>query len=168
MEDNTAAQPPPTGIPRKKIQLTSGRSTPNDRARLADISTYSTIFLKEEEHTMTRHNQNVQSTANIGRLAVDPQINTGGRRDKNVLPSRETAVALQRKKKPVAEMILFGTMSVIAYVFIFSNETLITKTFTLGGWHAAFPVLTAFFFSFVHGAFASKLLSVLGLEAKKS
>lgn len=64
-------------------------------------------------------------------------------------------------------MVLFGAMSASAYLFLFSNEALVTKTFTLGGWHAAFPVLTAFFFSFVHGAFASNLLSVLGLEAKK-
>jgi uncharacterized integral membrane protein len=74
---------------------------------------------------------------------------------------------IYRKKKPVGKMVLFGAMSVCAYLFLFSNETLVTQTFTLGGWHAAFPVLTAFFFSFVHGAFASNLLSVIGLEAKK-
>ncbi len=64
-------------------------------------------------------------------------------------------------------MLLFGALSLAAYGFLFSNETLVTKTFTLGGWHAAFPVMTAFLFSFVHGAFASNLLTVLGLEAKK-
>lgn len=72
-----------------------------------------------------------------------------------------------RKKKPVGKMVLFGAMSITAYLFLFSNETLVTQTFTLGGWHAAFPVMTAFLFSFVHGAFASNLLSVIGLEAKK-
>lgn len=70
-------------------------------------------------------------------------------------------------KKPVGKMVLFGAMSVAAYLFLFANESMVTQTFTLGGWYAAFPVLTAFFFSFVHGAFASNLLSVLGLEAKK-
>ena len=69
-------------------------------------------------------------------------------------------------KRPVAKMVLFGAMSLGAYLFLFSNEALVTQTYTLGGWHAAFPVLTAFLFSFVHGAFASNLLSVLGLEAK--
>lgn len=72
-----------------------------------------------------------------------------------------------RKKRPVGKMVLFGAMSVTAYLFLFSNETLVTQTFTLGGWHAAFPVMTAFLFSFVHGAFASNLLTVIGLEAKK-
>ena len=64
-------------------------------------------------------------------------------------------------------MVLFGAVSVTAYLFIFFNEALVTETFTLGGWYGALPVLTAFFFSFVHGAFASNFLSVLGLEAKK-
>ena len=72
-----------------------------------------------------------------------------------------------RKKRPTGKMIAFGAMSLGAYFLVFSNEHLITQTFTLGGWHAAFPVLTAFAFSFIHGAFASNLLSVLGLEAKK-
>ena len=81
-----------------------------------------------------------------------------------------TIVATQtayKPKKPVGQMVLFGAMSLSAYLFLFSNEGLVTKTFTLGGWHAAFPVVTAFAFSFIHGAFASNLLSVLGLEAKK-
>ena len=70
-------------------------------------------------------------------------------------------------KKPVLQMVLFGAVSLSAYIILFRNERLITTEFTMGGWHAAYPVLTAFFFSFIHGAFASNLLSVLGLEAKK-
>jgi uncharacterized integral membrane protein len=72
-----------------------------------------------------------------------------------------------KPKKPVGKMLLFGAVSLSAYVFLFMNESMITNTYTLGGWHAAFPVGTAFFFSFIHGAFASNFLSVLGLEAKK-
>jgi hypothetical protein len=70
-------------------------------------------------------------------------------------------------KKPVLQMVLFGAVSLTAYIVLFRNERLITTEYTMGGWHAAYPVLTAFFFSFIHGAFASNLLSVLGLEAKK-
>ncbi|OIP44676.1 MAG: hypothetical protein AUK28_09735 [Desulfobacterales bacterium CG2_30_60_27] len=44
---------------------------------------------------------------------------------------------------------------------------IVTNIFTMGGWHAVFPVGAAFLFSFVHGAFASNLLAVLGLEAHK-
>lgn len=72
-----------------------------------------------------------------------------------------------RPKKPVGKMVLFGAMSISAYIVLFANESLVTQTFTLGGANAVFPVATAFLFSFVHGAFASNLLSVLGLEAKK-
>ena len=65
-------------------------------------------------------------------------------------------------------MVLSGALSLGAYVMLFSNEGLITNTYTLGGWYAAFPVGTAFVFSFMHGTFASNLLSVLGLEPKKA
>jgi len=97
-----------------------------------------------------------------------------GRRKSSIGKRKDTASSTQkstqtvyRKKRPVGKMVLFGGMSAAAYLFLFSNETLVTQTFTLGGWHAAFPVMTAFLFSFVHGAFASNLLSVIGLEAKK-
>ncbi|WP_163339418.1 hypothetical protein [Desulfopila sp. IMCC35008] len=73
-----------------------------------------------------------------------------------------------RKKRPVAKMLFFGAASGGAYMLLFSNAALVTNTYTLGGWHAIFPVGTAFAFSFIHGAFASNLLSVLGLEAKQS
>jgi hypothetical protein len=73
-----------------------------------------------------------------------------------------------RKKKPIAKMVIFGAMSLSAYLLLFSNEALITNTYTLGGWYAVLPVGTAFAFSFMHGAFASNLLSVLGLEPKKA
>ena len=73
-----------------------------------------------------------------------------------------------RKKKPIGKMVLFGAMSLGAYGLLLSNMKLVTDTFTLGGWYAALPVGTAFLFSFVHGAFASNLLSVLGLEPKKA
>ena len=71
------------------------------------------------------------------------------------------------KKRPVMQTVVFGSISICAYLLLFKNESLVTNTFTMGGWHAVFPVGAAFFFSFIHGAFASNLLSVLGLEAKK-
>lgn len=80
----------------------------------------------------------------------------------------KTAQRTYRRKKPVGKLALFGAMSLGAYALLFSNEALVTNTFTLGGWYAALPVGTAFAFSFIHGAFASNFLSVLGLEPKKS
>ncbi len=72
-----------------------------------------------------------------------------------------------QKKKPYGAALLFGAISISCYIGLFMNERLVTSTFTKGGINTLFPVLTAFFFSFIHGAFASNLLSVFGLEAKK-
>ena len=44
------------------------------------------------------------------------------------------------KKKPVSQAIVFGAISISAYVLLFMNEDLVTNTFTMGGWHAVFPV----------------------------
>ena len=71
------------------------------------------------------------------------------------------------KSKPYLKTIIFGAISLSAYVLLFTNEKLVTEIFTVGGWRGAYPVGAAFFFSFIHGAFASNLLSSLGLEAKK-
>lgn len=69
--------------------------------------------------------------------------------------------------KPYGKMVVFGAVSLALYLVLFNNEKLVTEVFTMGGWHTVFPVGTALVFSFIHGAFASNLLSVLGLEAKK-
>jgi hypothetical protein len=47
------------------------------------------------------------------------------------------------------------------------NADTITNLFTRGSWYAALPIATAFIFSFAHGAFASNLWSLLGIEAAK-
>ena len=71
------------------------------------------------------------------------------------------------KKKPLGAMLFFGAVSLAFYVALISQQDLVMNIFTMGGWHAVFPVGAAFLFSFVHGAFASNLLAVLGLEAHK-
>jgi len=71
------------------------------------------------------------------------------------------------KKKPYGGMAIFGAISLVGYFILITNQKLVTEVFTMGGWHAVYPVGTALVFSFIHGAFASNLLSVLGLEAKK-
>ena len=95
-----------------------------------------------------------------GSVAMDDASQIGSRNTDKYAAGRTT-------KKPVMQMVLFGAISLTGYIVLFNNEKLITTEFTMGGWHAAYPVLTALLFSFIHGAFASNLLSVLGLEAKK-
>jgi len=92
---------------------------------------------------------------------------TTGSVSKTTATTKATQTAY-RKKKPVGKMVLFGAMSLGAYALLLTNMKVVTETFTLGGWYAVLPVGTAFLFSFVHGAFASNFLSVLGLEPKKS
>jgi len=70
-------------------------------------------------------------------------------------------------KKPYAQTLIYGTISLALYIWVFKNETWVTTTYTMGGWHWVYPIGTALAFSFIHGAFGSSFLSVLGLEAKK-
>ena len=71
------------------------------------------------------------------------------------------------KKKPYTGMIIFGAVSLSGYAVLMTHQGWVSDNFTTGGWHAVYPVVTALAFSFIHGAFASNLLSVLGIEAKK-
>lgn len=71
------------------------------------------------------------------------------------------------KKKPYRGMVIFGALSLAGYVIMMTNQGWVNENYTTGGWHFVYPVVTALIFSFVHGAFASNLLSVLGIEAKK-
>ena len=53
------------------------------------------------------------------------------------------------------------------YAAVFTNSATVMKYFTKGGIYAALPIVTVFAVSFVHGAFASNLWSLLGIEATK-
>lgn len=70
-------------------------------------------------------------------------------------------------KKPYLSTVVLGAASLASIFYLFSNEELVTDVFTRGGVYAIWPLATVMFFSFIHGAFGSNLLTVLGLEAKK-
>ena len=82
--------------------------------------------------------------------------------DKNKMAGKPVA-----KKKPVIPMIVFGAISGAMYYVVLTNQVLVMDVFTRGGIYTAWPICTALVFSFIHGAFASNFLSVLGIEAKK-
>ena len=88
------------------------------------------------------------------------------RAEPQALKGKKPVVA-DAKKKPYAGMVVFGGISLSGYVALITHQQWVNETYTMGGWHAAYPVVTALIFSFVHGAFASNLLTVLGIEAKK-
>jgi|SRR5208337_2905545 len=61
----------------------------------------------------------------------------------------------------------YGLVSAAFYAAVFTNADTVTQTFSRGGWYAALPIATVLAFSFVHGAFAHHLWSLLGIEALK-
>lgn len=73
-----------------------------------------------------------------------------------------------KKKKPYGTAAITGALSLTSYYVLLSNLGVVTDYYTRGGYYAALPILTALYFSFVHGAFASSVISCFGLEAAKS
>jgi hypothetical protein len=69
--------------------------------------------------------------------------------------------------KLITKTIGCGLGAAALYAAVFTNTGTIMKYFTKGGIYAALPIATVFVFSFVHGAFASNLWSLLGIEATK-
>lgn len=72
-----------------------------------------------------------------------------------------------QKGKPVKETIGYGILTAALYAAVFLNADTVMHYFTKGGVYAAFPIASVFAFSFAHGAFASNLWSLLGIEAHK-
>ncbi len=72
-----------------------------------------------------------------------------------------------KKQKPYVKTIFFGVLSISLYAGLFMNVELVMDYFTRGGSYAALPIIAAFMFSFVHGAFASNTLDVIGLQPAK-
>jgi hypothetical protein len=70
--------------------------------------------------------------------------------------------------RPIGRTMLFGVLTAGCYGALFLNADTVMRYFTRGAWYAALPIATAFLFSFVHGAFASNLWSLLGIEARKT
>jgi hypothetical protein len=68
------------------------------------------------------------------------------------------------RKKPVKETILWGIISLAAYIAVFTNQETVTAYFTRGGISAIAIIATALLFSFVYGAFASYFLELVGIE----
>ena len=64
-------------------------------------------------------------------------------------------------------MLTSGAASALCYVVLFAYEKEVMAAFTrTDGWYPALPVLTAFVFSFAHGAFTSYFWEVVGVQAR--
>ena len=71
------------------------------------------------------------------------------------------------KKKPVGATIVMGIISLALYTALLLKQDLVNSTFAKGGLYALLPIITAFVFSYFHGAFTGHFWTVLGIEAAK-
>lgn len=75
--------------------------------------------------------------------------------------------AQDSKTKLAVKTIGYGLLSAGMYAAVFMNAKTVMQYFTMGGWYAAMPIATVFAFSMAHGAFASNLWSLMGINAVK-
>ena len=70
-------------------------------------------------------------------------------------------------RKPYPELIVSGVISGALYLslYLFHREIMAAFTRT-DHWYPALPVITAFVFSFAHGAFAGYFWEVVGVSAR--
>lgn len=71
------------------------------------------------------------------------------------------------KKKPVGKMLFAGAVSIALYAVLLSKQDVVNQYVGRGGTYAILPIVTAFIFSFFHGAFTGHFWTVLGVEAAK-
>ncbi len=76
-------------------------------------------------------------------------------------------MATTSKKKPVGKMAVMGIVSIALYAMLLTHQDEANEMFGKGSWYAFLPIVTAFVFSFVHGAFTGDFWTVLGIEAAK-
>lgn len=72
------------------------------------------------------------------------------------------------KAKLAKRTVILACCSAALYAGVFSHSAAIVRLFAKGGMYAALPLLTVIVFSFVHGAFASNLWSLLGISPRKT
>jgi hypothetical protein len=120
--------------------------------------------MKTEVNAFDRH-MSAAAFAEAGEFDTATEFIKGKKEEGNM--GKNPAPSPTAKKKPYTGMIIFGAISLSGYAALMTHQGWVGETYTTGGWHAAYPVVTALVFSFIHGAFASNLLSVMGIEAKK-
>jgi phosphate/sulfate permease len=71
------------------------------------------------------------------------------------------------ERKPWVGLVVSGAASALCYALLFTYQKEVMASFTrTDGWHPVLPVLTAFVFSFAHGAFTGYFWEVLGVKAR--
>ncbi|MFA5110886.1 MAG: hypothetical protein WC443_05730, partial [Desulfobaccales bacterium] len=93
-----------------------------------------------------------------------PVFSISGYQGEMVMAKEQEATS---RSKLIIKTVGMGLCTAAIYAAVFTNSETVMKYFTKGGVFAALPIVTVFLVSFVHGAFASNLWSLLGVEATK-
>jgi len=94
-----------------------------------------------------------------------PVFSISGYQGEQIMANEQHETA--SRSKLLGKTIGLGLGVAALYAAVFTNSATVMKYFTKGGIYAALPIVTVFAVSFVHGAFASNLWSLLGIEATK-
>ncbi len=71
------------------------------------------------------------------------------------------------KARAIGKTAGYGVLSAACYAAVFTHADTVAQIFSRGGWYATLPIATVLAISFVHGAFAHNMWSLLGIEAFK-
>lgn len=70
-------------------------------------------------------------------------------------------------RKTIMKAVILGIITLSLYILLFAYESFVLSISAQGGWHFIAPIVIAFLFSFVHGAFTSTFWDAVGIHAKK-
>lgn len=68
------------------------------------------------------------------------------------------------KSRSTVRALIWGVISTLMYVLVFTNQQTVTYYFTKGGIFAVAIITTALLFSVVHGTFANYLIEAIGFK----
>lgn len=106
-----------------------------------------------------------------GRMGAAGAENRGLREGKHfgdeIGKSAKPAAADPARLKQLARTALLGVGTGVLYWWMFANEREVLELSSKGHWYFVLPLVIAFVFSFVHGAFTADFWDALGVKASR-
>ena len=118
--------------------------------------------IKRVEIVVVDSETSSESTLNIS-VPVVSVLSALNDKGESAMPAKSES----SKAKAIGKTAGYGVASAACFAAVFTNADAVTQIFSRGGWYAALPIATVLAISFVHGAFAHNLWSLLGIEAFK-
>jgi hypothetical protein len=79
----------------------------------------------------------------------------------------ESLTPSARRRAQFTRTALLGSATALLYWLAFANEALVLEFSAKGHWYFIVPVVIAFVFSFVHGAFTAEFWNALGVRPRR-